>query len=134
MKQWHVSDNIIHYFPPRRRPGTYWWDVDGMLFEIFYASLKYWKQILLHFCSSHFLFSSRFMLFPTWWWKSILSPRFMLFPALFLRKNFFFPAVGGGGGVLNLLAGDLGRPSCLIFILTAPDEAVSNHLLFDGIF
>ena len=47
---------------------------------------------------SHFMFSSRCMLFPT-----------------FLENKMF---QGGGGrencGVFNLLAGDLGRPSCLV--------------------
>ena len=59
-------------------------DIDGMLFEFF----KYWKKIKLNFFQ-YFMFSSRFMLFPT------LKKKFV--------KKKFRRGGGGGGGVLNFL-------------------------------
>ena len=40
-------------------------DIDGMLFEFFYEFLKYLKKKFEFFFLQNFMFSKRFMIFPT---------------------------------------------------------------------
>ena len=71
------------------------------------SQTKYFRKTIL----SHFMFFSRFMLFPT-----------------FLEKE---KKMGGRvatincGALLNLLAGYLGRPSCLVLIMYNGDIVLS---------
>ena len=58
-------------------------DIDGMLFEFFINFLSIEQNIYI-FCFQNFLFSSRFMPFPT-------------FKKIWCQKQFG----GGGGGVLK---------------------------------
>ena len=48
-------------------------DIDGMLFEFFFG-----KKIMLEFLFSHFMFSLRFMLFPTVFRKNKFSGKMPL--------------------------------------------------------
>ena len=58
-------------------------DIDGMLFEFFMNFLNIKKNKILRFFFQNFMFSSRFMLFPT------------------LKKKIGVKKNSGGGGVLN---------------------------------